>query len=52
MWTGPSLRCLPSLASRATIVFSGDGNTQRISWEWRPEDGWLPLCDRTAYRIT
>ncbi|WP_061964076.1 DUF1579 family protein [Demequina aurantiaca] len=37
---------------RATIVFSSDGNTQRISWEWRPEDGWLPLCDRTAHRIT
>lgn len=35
---------------RARIEFSADGNTQSIAWEWRPEDGWLPLCDRIARR--
>lgn len=36
---------------RAKIVFSEDGRTQDITWEWKPEDRWLPLCDRTATRI-
>lgn len=35
---------------RARIEFSADGRTQTIAWEWRPKDGWLPLCDRTAVR--
>jgi hypothetical protein len=35
---------------RARIEFSADGRTQTISWEWRPLDGWLPLCDRVARR--
>lgn len=35
---------------RATIVFSDDGRTQTITWEWKPEDVWLPLCDRVATR--
>jgi hypothetical protein len=36
---------------RATIEFSADGRTQRIVWQWRPRDRWLPLCERTAVRI-
>jgi len=37
-------------AERATITFSSDGRTQTIVWEWRPNDQWLPLCDRIARR--
>lgn len=36
---------------RATHRFSKDGSTQDISWEWKPADAWLPLCNRTAHRI-
>jgi len=36
---------------RSTSRFSEDGRTQEISWEWKPADHWLPLCDRTAQRI-
>ncbi len=36
---------------RATYRFSKDGSTQEISWEWKPAEEWLPLCDRTAHRI-
>ena len=36
---------------RARIEFSDDNRTQTIIWEWKPEDKWLPLCDRTAVRI-
>lgn len=36
---------------RATYRFSQDGRTQEISWEWKPADRWLPLCDRTAERV-
>src|SRR5215217_8028245 len=36
---------------RARIVFSDDGATQTITWEWRPEAGWLPLCDRIATKV-
>jgi hypothetical protein len=35
---------------RARISFSPDGRTQTIVWEWRPNDRWLPLCDRVARR--
>jgi hypothetical protein len=35
---------------RARIEFSADGRTQTISWEWRPKNRWLPLCDRVARR--
>jgi hypothetical protein len=35
---------------RARIVFSTDGRQQTITWEWRPADRWLPLCDRVAVR--
>jgi hypothetical protein len=35
-------------SERARIEFSADGATQTITWEWRPHDGWLPLCDRVA----
>ena len=37
-------------AERARIQFSEDGRTQTITWEWRPADQWLPLCDRVARR--
>jgi hypothetical protein len=36
---------------RATIEFSADGRTQRIVWQWRPRERWLPLCERTASRV-
>jgi hypothetical protein len=35
---------------RARIEFSPDGKTQTITWEWRPQGAWLPLCDRVAVR--
>jgi hypothetical protein len=35
---------------RARVEFSPDGTVQSITWEWRPNDAWLPLCDRTARR--
>jgi hypothetical protein len=35
---------------RARIEFSEDGRQQMITWEWRPRDQWLPLCDRVAVR--
>lgn len=35
---------------RARIEFSPDGRRQTITWEWRPKDRWLPLCDRVAIR--
>ena len=35
---------------RARIEFSQDGCRQQIEWEWKPEDRWLPLCDRVAVR--
>ena len=37
-------------AERALIEFSPDGRTQTLTWEWRPKDRWLPLCDRVAVR--
>ncbi|HTA93383.1 MAG TPA: DUF1579 family protein [Polyangiaceae bacterium] len=35
---------------RARIELSADGQTQTIAWEWRPNEQWLPLCDRVAVR--
>ena len=35
---------------RATIVFSDNNRRQTITWEWRPQGQWLPLCDRVAVR--
>ena len=37
---------------RARTVFSADGNTQTIAWDWLRDGKWLPLCDRVATRIT
>jgi len=36
---------------RARIEFSDDGSQQTITWEWRPKDVWLPLCDRVATKL-
>ena len=42
---------LTSELERARIEFS-DGNTQQVTWEWRPRDNrWLPLCERTNCRV-
>ena len=41
---------LSGSTERARIEFSEDGRTQAITWEWRPADRWLPLCDRVARR--
>lgn len=39
-------------SERARIEFSEDGKTQAIAWEWRPNDVWLPLCDRVAVKVS
>ena len=36
---------------RARVEFSEDGKRQIISWEWRPNNVWLPLCDRVATKL-
>ena len=36
---------------RATVVFEDGGKRQVWTWEWKPEDAWLPLCDRVAERV-
>ena len=35
---------------RARTLFKDDNRTQVISWEWKRDGKWLPLCDRTAVR--
>jgi hypothetical protein len=35
---------------RATVTFKDGNRTQDIVWEWKPQDRWLPLCDRVARR--
>jgi hypothetical protein len=36
---------------RARIEFELGGTRQNITWEWRPNDVWLPLCDRIATKV-
>lgn len=36
---------------RATVDFEAGGTRQRWAWEWKPDDVWLPLCDRVAERV-
>ena len=36
---------------RAKIKFSDDNRTQVITWEWKRNGEWLPLCDRSAVRV-
>lgn len=38
-------------SERATIEFTDDDRRQVIHWEQKPEDEWLPLCDRIATRV-
>jgi hypothetical protein len=35
---------------RARIQIGKGGRTQTITWEWKPANQWLPLCDRVARR--
>ena len=35
---------------RAQTEFRDNDRTQVITWEWKPDDTWLPLCNRTAFR--
>jgi hypothetical protein len=35
---------------RARIEFTDNHRAQVITWEWKPKDTWLPLCDRTAVK--
>lgn len=42
---------LKGKTERAHTVFSADGKTQTITWEWLQKGKWLPLCDRIASRI-
>lgn len=38
---------------RARVKFTDGGDTQKINWEWKPDgETWLPLCDRTAVRVS
>jgi hypothetical protein len=38
--------------NRGRIEFTDGGDTQKITWEWRPDGKtWLPLCDRVAKRV-
>ena len=38
--------------NRGRIEFTDGGDTQKITWEWRPDGKtWLPLCDRIATRV-
>ena len=41
---------LTGATERARIEFKDDDRAQVINWEWKPEDRWLPLCDRSAIR--
>jgi hypothetical protein len=41
---------ITGVTERCRIEFSPDGRTQTLTWEWRPKDRWLPLCDRVAVR--
>ncbi len=36
---------------RARIEFADGGRKQIITWEWKPEGEWLPLCERIAVRV-
>lgn len=36
---------------RATISFTDGNRKQVITWEWKPDDEWQPLCDRIAIRV-
>ncbi len=36
---------------RATTVFSDDLQRQSITWEWRVDGQWRPLCDRVAEKV-
>jgi hypothetical protein len=36
---------------RARVEFADDGETQRIHWEFKHGEAWLPLCDRVARRV-
>ena len=38
-------------AERASIEFAEDGKTQTITWEWKSENKWLPLCDQVAEKV-
>ena len=38
-------------SERARYIFSEDGQRQTITWEWKPNDEWLPLCDRVAVKV-
>lgn len=43
---------LEGKTERARTVFSADGKTQTITWEWWQDGNWLPLCDRIATRVS
>jgi hypothetical protein len=36
---------------RARIEFADGGRTQKITWEWKQNEAWMPLCDREAVRV-
>ncbi len=41
---------LAGATEQAMIEFRDENRTQVISWEWKPGEIWLPLCDRIAVR--
>ncbi|MAB46733.1 MAG: hypothetical protein CMN67_15100 [Sphingomonadaceae bacterium] len=38
-------------SERATVKFEDGGRRQVWTWEWKPADTWLLLCDRIAAKI-
>lgn len=42
---------ISGLLERARVEFTADRRTQTITWEWKRNDAWLPLCDRVARRV-
>lgn len=36
---------------RARIEFTEGGRKQVVTWEWKQDGKWLPLCDRIAEKI-
>ena len=36
---------------QAIVVFEDNDRRQVWKWEWKPNEAWLPLCDRVAERV-
>ena len=36
---------------RASVRFENEGRRPMWTWEWKPAETWLPLCDRVADKV-